>query len=361
MNRGQIIKRGSSYLLRVYLGQEDGKKQYLNRTVKGTISQARQELTRMLREVDTCTYVQPSNQTLADYMSEWLETKRGTVAESTFSDYSRLNNSYIVPALGKKKLSQISPMDVQLFYSGLDLSPRSVRYVHSVLRQALGQAVKWNLLVRNPAEHAELPKRSHREIAVLSKEDAQAIIETGDPLWILLLTTGLRPSEALALRWEDLSDDRLSVQRALKRQKNGTYTVGSTKTTGSKRTVSLPEVTVAALRRHKAAQAELRLKRGSRWEDQDLIFPNGIGGVWDVSKIRRLWKKTLRDLEIDEVRLYDTRHTHATHLLASGVDLKFVSDRLGHSSITLTADTYSHVLPETGKQIADTVQAMYGT
>ena len=278
----------------------------------------------------------------------------------------------MVPALGALRLDRLSLQDIQQVYSTASsrrLSPRTVRYSHAILKQALEKAVISGLLVRNPAQHAVLPKQHRAEMKVLSRQQVShfLVVTEASPwhaLWSVLLLGGLRPSEALALRWKDLEGNRLHIVRALKKLQKDRYSIASPKTERSRRVVFLPDATLRALREHRARQALLMLSAGSAFERNDLMFSNIHGRPMDLSKVRRLFKRALADADLPQVRLYDCRHSHATLLLSVGENPKIVSERLGHTTVSMTLDTYSHVLPDmqqaTAERIDEVLRAALG-
>jgi len=177
-------------------------------------------------------------------------------------------------------------------------------------------------------------------------------------LWVLLLFTGVRIGEALALQWSDIDGERLTIRRTLVR--NSDYSLGfnEPKTAKSRRTVTLPGIGVSALQQHRTKQLRDILATGSNYQRQDLIFPNSMGAPLFHERVRRRWRKLLHKAGLPQIRLYDTRHTHASLLLAAGVNPKVVSERLGHSSIVLTLNTYTHVIPELDQQAATTLETL---
>jgi len=264
-------------------------------------------------------------------------------------------------------LDQLGVDDVQAFYAALTnrgLSPRTVRFCHAVLRSALAHAVKRNMLPRNPADDATLPKSHRHEMRCLDRCEAQRFLAAAETdqwsaLWILLITTGLRPGEACALKWTDLSDTRLSIQRTLVPGYRGTWQLDEPKTARSVRSIPLPPSAVRALVRHRANQAAERLRAGASYKDLDFVFANSLGDPLHPEVLsKRPFHRILQAAGLPQIRMYDLRHTAATLLLAAGENPKVVSERLGHASITLTLDTYSHVLPDMQQAAADKLERM---
>ncbi len=370
--RGQIIPRGErKWLLRVFLGRDgEGRKKYSSKTAQGTTAQAQQELTRMLHEADTGALIPPTGLTFAAYVEEWYKTK-ARVSESTLNGYRLQMKLYILPHLGHLRLHEITPLAVQDTISKLrnqGLASRTIEYAHAILHQALQKAVKLGLLVRNPTEDTELPPRTRRAFTILSPEQMVNLLESEKgkplyPLWLLLLGTGLRPGEALALKWSDLDGDTLRLQRVLVRNGSGAYDVAEqrAKTDQSLRAVTLSKSVLEALKAHRQRQVEEMLSLGERYERNDFIFAARFGSFLDPNNVRNRWKVALKKAGLPaNVRLYDTRHSHATALLNAGnVNLAWVSARLGHTSVTTTESVYARVLPEAHRQMADVTEGVW--
>lgn len=383
-NRGQIRSRGAGkWLVRVYLGTnpQTGKKKYSSKVVRGSKKEAQQRLTEMLRDVDTNHYVEPSNDTVRGYLRGWIKGKDG-VSERTLSDYKTRLERDVIAYIGDLKLQDLTRNSVKQLYKELrtgdrKLSPRTIRITHAILNQALKQAVRDRMIQYNPCEDIELPRRDHKEMQVLTFEETKAFLGYTEAnsdfhtLWVVLLSTGMRPNEALGLKWTDLRDGAFHLQRALVKTKKDGYKVDYPKTRGSRRKISLPPSTLRVLEEHRKAQVADMLRKGYRSE---WVFTNSVGNYWDLSKVRRRFKRDLENaaketgvetLVTDKgkarLRLYDTRHTHATHLLLKGANPKTVAERLGHSTVRLTLDTYSHYLPELDEQTTGLVEAaMFG-
>lgn len=347
---GQIIKRGENiHLIRIYLGRgEDGKRSYLNQTVHGPKKDAQRELTKLLRERDLGTLAQPSRTTLNEYLENWLGSVAKTrVRERTHRDYVWLLKKYIRPTLGERRLDQLKALELQKLYGDLSaqgLSPRTVRYAHTVLRNALEQAVKWGMIARNPADLVQLPRKQQREMSAFSPEEARRFLTSAqeDPwfaVFNLLLDTGLRPGEALALKWSDVNlvEKRLSVRRTLTRNAQGWH-FAEPKTAGSRRNVPFTSNLQSVLVTHRETHDT---------NPHNLVFVGEGGEPLHANNLgrRNLPRILARAGLAEDFRFYDLRHTCATLMLLAGVHPKVVSERLGHASVKITLDTYSHVLP----------------
>jgi integrase len=293
------------------------------------------------------------SQTVGEYMEQWLQTSaRGSVRESTYESYRNQVRRYVVPAIGRVKLKRLSAMQIQGMYRAMldrGLSPRTVQYTHAVLHRALRQAVRWGLVPRNVSEDVDRPRLRREEIQPLNRHQARHLLntagESGDrfeALYVLALHTGMRPGELLGLKWEDVNFDEggLQLNRALA-GKNLT----APKTKRSRRRIDLSTASIAALKAHRKRQLEERMQKAGLWRDHGLVFPSTVGTPLFHRNVVRAFKDLLKRAGLPQsTRLYDLRHTCATLLLGSNVHPKYVQELLGHASIALTLDTYSHVL-----------------
>jgi integrase len=369
---GQIIKRGEkTWVVRIYMGRnENGTRRYVNNTVKGLKKDAQKYLSTTLAAISTGTFVEASPITLDGFLDKWLESAaKPRVSERTFSEYSALLRRYVREPLGKTKLSELRALEIQALYSQMleqGLSARVVRYTHAVLSSALKQAVRWSMLYRNPAGLVQLPKQDRKEMCALTPgQSAQFLValkaDRYSALFALALSTGMRPEEYLGLRWidVDLVKATVTVRRALVwRTKGGGWYFTEPKTSRSRRTIPVPASMIAALVDHKRQQSEERLKLGSEWQDNGLVFTTSLGSPLNISNLTaKHFKPALKRAGLpNTIRLYDLRHTCATLLLGAGENPKVVSERLGHASITLTLDVYSHVLPDMQKAASDKLE-----
>lgn len=370
---GQIIKRGDdTWLVRIFMGRDaQGTRRYMNKTIKGKKKDAEAYLRKTATSISTGTFVEPSALSVSEYLDRWLHTvARHRVRERTFFDYSELIDRYVRPTLGEKRLSDLRPLHIQSLYTELQergLS-RTVRYTHAVLSSALKQAVKWLMLAQNPASLVDVPKAVHREMLALSPEEAKRFLaesskDRWSALFALAVSTGMRPEEYLALQWKDvdLVKGIATVQRALTwNRKGGGWKFTQPKTARSRRNIPLPASVMSALIAHRRKQAEERLKAGAEYQNHDLVFATIEGTPLMMRNLlRRHFKPILKRAKLpDSIRLYDLRHSCATLLLAANEHPKVVSERLGHASVTLTLDTYSHVLPSMQQAASEKLESL---
>ncbi len=367
---GSIVKRGErTWLVRISTSA-DGKRSFHNHTVHGTKKDAQRYLNATLRGRDLGVFVEPTRITLDTYLDKWLETAaKQKVSARTHRDYTWMFARYVRPVLGARRLDQVTPLEIQGLYNAMQkrgLSARTIRYTHNTLSSAFKQAIRWRMLSQNPAAAVELPKQTRREMRALSPEEAGSFLRAAAAdrwgvFFAFALATGTRPSEALGLQWGDVDfkAGTVVIRRKLERLGGG-WTLEETKTAGSRRTIPLPSSVMRALSAHRAQQAEEQLRAGVRYEDHDLVFATLTGQPLDKHNlVHRHFKPILEAAGLPKtLRLYDLRHSCATLLLVAGENAKVVAERLGHAGITLTLDTYAHVLPTMQRQAAERLEAI---
>jgi integrase len=336
---------------------------------------AQRALTEALSSVASGKYVLRSKMTLGQYLEdEWLPAIRTTIRPTTHEHYTSNVRAHIVPRLGGLVLQDLSPAQLNRFYGDLlvdgrrqgkgGLSPKSVRHIHTLIRKALHDATRWGIVSRNVADLADPPKPSVVEMKVWEPEQIRAFLSCVDgdrlyALWHLMATTGMRRGEVVGLRWGDvdLSGGRLSIVRAVV-SVEAKAAVSEPKTKRGRRSIALDQATVDVLRRHRAAQAAEKLAWGEAYEDHDLVSAWENGRPIHPHRISTWFERTSRETGLPRIRLHDLRHSYATAALKAGVPAKVVSERLGHANVTITLDTYSHVLPGMDESAAETVAAI---
>jgi len=363
-------KRDGVFLVSIFLGRDaNGKRRYVAKQINGTLKDAQTYLNTALSERDKGIFVEPTTLTVNVYLDKWLEAAaRPRVSRRTADGYAGLLDRYIRAPLGHKRLDKLQPLDIQQVYGEMlarGLSARVVRHTHSALHNALKQACKWGLIARNPSDLVELPKVANKERRVLSPDEAADFLKVAGRMphgliFEFALLTGMRPEEYLALQWSDvdLTSGAVQIRRALVRHKKS-WSFEEPKTARSRRTVFLPAPLLRKLVAHKRAQSAARLKLGAAWQAHDLVFCGAEGTPHSIPNLTyRYFRPILEKAELPRIRLYDLRHSCATLLLMAGENPKVVSERLGHSTIVLTLDTYSHVLPTMQQQATARLEKM---
>lgn len=361
---GSIFQRGDGiWTATLNLGyDEKGKRR--RRTVYGkTKAEVREKLVKLHSDSQNGLLVDPSRKTVSEFLAAWLEgVARPAIRPSTYVRYERIVRLYINPYLGGVVLNKLTPPQVQSAYATMErdgLSPSKRESAHTILRMALDQALKWGLVARNVCTAVQKPRVKKKAFQVLSPEAAHRFLQAAEEdrlyaLYVLAITTGLRQGEMLALRWQDLDlkAGTLSVRHTLV-DLNGKLELGEPKTAKGKRRVMLPAMAAKALKDHRKAM----LAEGNLGE---WVFCDTEGGLIRKSNfVRRSFKPLLKKAKVPEVRFHDLRHTAATMLLSEGVHPKVVQEILGHSQISVTLDTYSHVLPSMQVEAASKVDNLF--
>ena len=366
MARGSIRqrskKRQDSWTVQVYKGRDPatGKKRYYSEAVKGTKAAAQRKLTEILHEMDTGSFVAPGGLTVGEYLDEWVEGEcGGTVRPGSVRSYRMVVEQYLKPTLGGIRLHQLKPGDVRETESillsrggvgGKKLSSTTVNNIHMVLSSALTNAVRVGLVSTNVAKVVPPPRSVPHEVTALGWSELQSLLDEmeGDDfrsVVIVAIQTGLRRSELAGLQWRDvdLEGRVLAVRRGLVRGDTGRMLAPPK--SGMARSVELPDAAVAVF--------ESLRDRNMYCGATDFVFCNRFGRPANPEDWTHWFKAYCRKLGLNGVRFHDLRHTHASLMLAGGIHLKVVSERLGHSSIRITGDLYSHVAPTVQRDAAD--------
>lgn len=309
-------------------------------------------------------------QTVGDLLTTWLEnTARLAVRPATFQSYWAIVRIHLIPALGRVRLAELTPQQVQRVLnekSAAGLSPRRVDYIRAVLRRALNQAMRWGLVARNVATLVDAPKARRKKVNPFTPDEARAFLAAirGDrleALYAVALTVGLRQGEALGLRWDDvdLVSGALHVRHSLQRI-GGTLTLVEPKTDRSNRVVPIPASLSARLSEHRERQTVERERAANLWSETDHVFTTVLGQPLDGSSVTHRFQKLLAAAGLRHQRFHDLRHACASLLLAQGVPARVVMEILGHSTVTLTLNTYSHVLPRSQRDALDGMDDLLG-
>ncbi len=370
-NSGSIYQRADGrWVAVITLPAQDGTRtrQYFYGDTRRAVQQ---QLTAALRDQQQGLPMATERQTVEQFLDTWLtRVCRPAVQPSTEARYTQLKRRHILPSLGHQPLTRLTSSQLTALYDTLlenGVSPRIVQHIHAMLRRALEQAVRWRLIARNPAIAVEPPRPQPREAPVLGLDQLGRFLEVARAdrlyaLYVLAIMTGMRQGELCGLRWADIVPDwsRVEVRHTLQRMK-GTWSLEEPKTGPSRRTIKLSPTLVQVLKAHRARQNEQRLALGTGWEDHGLVFTNAVGRPLEARNLlARSYARLLAQAGLPKIRFHDLRHTYATLALLNGEKPKVVQETLGHASITLTMDTYSHLLPDMQDDAAARMERLLG-
>ncbi|GER88894.1 site-specific integrase [Dictyobacter vulcani] len=363
---GSVYQRKDGRWVAV-ITSEEGKKKF---SYCKTQKEALKELQLATQAKMQGTLITTKDQKLSEFLTSWLtDTAQPILRDKTYIRYCELVRLHIIPILGKVTLQKITPQHLQRLYKTKreeGYAPQTILHIHRFLHRAFNDAVKWNLMPRNVCNLIEGPRVPKKEMQVLSHEQAHSFLEAaqGDPLetlYILALSTGMRQGELLGLQWKDIHFDNgtLQVKRKIARISNKGFVFSEPKTAKSRRNITLTATALESLKQHRRKQHEQRLAVGPEWEEYDLVFCNMLGRPIEVGNMtRRSFRPILKKAGLPIIRFHDLRHSCASLLLSLGVHPKVVQELLGHSQISITLDTYSHVLPSLQAEAAQRLDTL---
>lgn len=358
MSRGSVVKRGNSYSVVVSLGFDAESGRYKQQWVSGfdTKKEAQTKLTELLHQLDNGAFIKPGKTTLAEYLERWLaDYAKPNLSPRGYERYASIVRKHLIPDMGSITLTQLRPEHLQRHYTtklNEGLSALTVRYHHTVLHKALQTAIKWGLVNRNVADGVDVPRARRNEMQTWDEYELNKFLETAkdNPYYALFHTalfTGMRRSELLGLQWQsiDFIFSQIYVTRSLHHLKDRSYIFTQPKSAKSRRTIALSPSAILTLKEHKEKQEAIRAALGIPLKDDDLVFSTPEGKPLRPNTVTRAWTMLAARCGLKVIRLHDARHSHASLMLKQGVHPKIVQERLGHASIQITLDTYSHVAP----------------
>jgi integrase len=325
-------------------------------TVKGTRRDAEKYLSELIHEHNSGFHAKTGKTTVSAYLETWLsDYAKPNLSPKGFERYESIARVHLMPALGRIALTQLRPEHIQALYTSklnAGLSARTVRYHHVVLHKALQTALKWGLVSRNVSDSVDVPKAKITEMQTWDESEVSQFLEVTREsqyyaLFYTALFTGMRRSELLALHWQDVDFiySQIYVNRSLHHLKDGSYVFTQPKSAKSRRTIALPPSAILTLREHHDKVAMDWAMLGVPLTDNDLVFSTIEGKPLRPNTITRAWQTAATKAGVKVIRLHDARHSHASLMLKQGIHPKIVQERLGHATIAITLDTYSHVAP----------------
>jgi integrase len=372
------------YRIRVYLGKDSaGRRRYHNETVHGSAEDANERIREVLRRHKSGEAIKPSADTFSAFLDEWLASKRLSVAESSLESYRFKVDHSIRPALGDRLLVAITAADIEAFYADMVKAKVSRSYLgdcHVVLSMVFKLAVRRKKLIGSPLVAVEPPKNQSREAdgvdrRAMTAEEVDKFLAAAagtrfENLYRVAFNVGFRPSEMLALKWDDFDeqaktlrvDQNLVWRTSTERKANpklAPWYLKTPKSQAGRRTLPITPAVVAVLKAQRRAQNEARLKAGKLWTNHGFIFADATGDPWPANLLRADFKKTLKAAGLPlHLSPKSARHTVGSLLMSSGVSPKAVQQRLGHEQITTTLKHYSHVMPGEQEQVSELMEAL---
>ena len=354
---GSVYKRGNRWVAQVGSGKNREYKYF------DTQREANAWRHKMVEQRRQGLVLTGSKVPLSKFLDDWLVVAENSVRPNTYLQYSQIVHQHIVPILGKILLKGLRPDHVQSLYTkklASGTSPNTTRMIHAVLHRALNHALSLGLVIRNVSDVVTRPKVPHKEMKTLDDYQVRQLIQAAEGtrfqiLFWIAVTTGLRQGEILGLKWSDIDwqTGRMQIQRQVQRRKGEGLVFCEPKSASGRRVITLGKATLERLRAYKERQYKEMLVAGDKWQDYNLIFPTPIGTPLDCSNVLKAYKKCLKEAGLPNLRFHDLRHTAATLMLQEGINPKIVQERLGHADISLTLNTYSHVLPSMQKEAAE--------
>ncbi len=359
--KGSIFRRGKTWSIDVKLSKDENAKWV--RLQKGgfrTKREAEDYLREQLNRLDRGQYLKYENMTVGEFLNLWLvEHAKHNMKQSTFSNREIMIHKRIVPAIGNILLEDLKPIHFKRFYNQLadaGLSAQYIHSMHSLMRSAFKHAFKWQISKTYIMEHVDAPKlTSKKQLQTWTLEQSVKFLKYTSELqneychiaYVLAIFTGMRRGEVLGLRWSDINLEKktLQVVQSVYRNNGQAPTIQTPKTANSTRSITLPDNVIDELRSHKIKQNQMRLLFGAAYLDHGLVCPNPNGAPMDPRLLYGHFTKCAKQAGLPAIRFHDLRHTHATIMLQLGEHPKVVSERLGHSNVNITLNTYSHVLP----------------
>nr|WP_251025966.1 site-specific integrase [Bacillus sp. ISL-47] len=351
--KGSVKKEGKSWYYVFSLPNANGERKQKKKRGFKTKKEAQMALAEAINAVNKGSYIEPSTVLYKDYLEQWFKTKQNSIGVQTARVYKDHLNGKIIPCLGKVMLSKLTAIQIQTFINGLSqagLRSSTVKKTFEIIRNSLEHAVDFEMIPKNPAKKVKLPKSNKKEMNIWNENEVNCFLEVAkkDPIYIvfiLALTTGMRQGEILGVRWKDVDLEKglINIQQTLSH--DGKTFLSGAKTKSSLRTINLSLATINHLKRRKRIVSKEKLSLGPEYQDFDLIACTQHGTPLNPANVRRSFNRLINLADVPKIRFHDLRHTHATLLLSKGVNVKVISERLGHSDIKVTLETYSHVLP----------------
>ncbi|MFD1735412.1 tyrosine-type recombinase/integrase [Bacillus salitolerans] len=365
---GFVKKDGSSWYFMTELEPNPitGKRRRKKKRGFKTKKEAERALAMIEAEVHKGSYFEPSSIQFKDHLQDWFKSKKTSINIQTADTYQTYITNRIIPCIGHIKLSSLTPVMLQNYVNELKeegLASATIKKIYNIIKGSLDYAVNMELLPSNPIKKLQLPKDMKKEMTVWEVSEINAFLKIASkerlyPAFHLAISTGMRRGEILGARWKDidLENGMLYVRQTL--TKDGKQFLSGAKTESSVRSIKLSNETISVLKKHKTNIAREKLSCGPEYVDYDLVICTSKGTPVNPANLKRTFQRLIKEANVPMIRFHDLRHTHATMLLAGGIQVKVISERLGHSNFKTTLDIYSHVLPNMQEEAANKIDSL---
>jgi integrase len=363
-------KKTGKYFYIVDIGNNPltGKRTQKKKRGFNTKKEAELALGELLNDMRQGSYIEADNITLGEFIEDWLIEMKLTVAVSTYQSYFSFLKCHINPRLGQYRIQKIDSLIVQRFIYDLveetDLNPNTIKKIIDTLKVVFRKAVQLKLVKENPVLNVTLPKRSNDEMTVWDTEQVEQFIIHSKKhrfytVYLIAVLTGMRKGEIVGLRWKDINfEEKIIYIRQIYDPKAKQFKIGA-KTSAGVRSIHIPKLLIEQLKKERKIVIAHKLKQGLNFNDNDLVVCTRYGNPLDSTTLSKRLKKQAIQLGLPPIRFHDLRHTHVTMLIKQNVNVKVISERVGHSSIQITLDKYSHVLPSMQKHVADELDKLF--
>lgn len=359
--------------LRIFRGYDSqGKRIGYSETFHGGSKEADDRLVELRNRQKAGLPLKFEQKLFRDYFNQWIEeSDDGERRECTITHYRKMAEKYLLPAFGDFTLTDVTDVAVKRFYKQMrkeDYAPATVIMLHVILSSMFKSAEDHDLVLRNPMRKVKAPERTKPNPVAMTADETQKFLDVaaGRPegfMFRLAYFLGARPCEYLGLKWSDVDFKvkAVTIQRSLKLRQGGEWYTTPPKTKKSVRSIALTDALVKGLEEQRRRQLEMRMKAGSEWRDHGFIFTDEVGGPLKIYTVRKVHKRICADAGLPETfSLKVSRHSCASALMNDGVPLKMISDRLGHSSIEITADVYGVTEDQRQREVSERVERLFG-
>lgn len=367
IHKYQTTKGETRYLVMLEVG-ENGKRKQKKKMGFKTKKEANAFLVEAQNDINKGTYIEPSKLTFKDFIEDWFHNIKKKSLRRAAENYQIYLEKYILVFFEDNvPLGRLNGTNIQKFINVMHdkgYSPSTIKRAYNIISSSLDYAVNHNLILKNVAKTATLPKADKQEMQVWNEEEVTHFLKVAkeDPNYILFslaLQTGMRQGEILGLRWKDIDIENktLTIKQVLSH--DGKELLSGAKTNAGNRAISLSDSIISDLKKHRSKILQEKLVQGKYYIDNDLVNCTSLGTPLNPSNVRRTFNRLIKKADISQIRFHDLRHTHATLLLSKGVHVKVISERLGHSNIKITLETYSHVLPTMQQEAANKLNELF--